>query len=89
MKLLLKEKLGYLLAIAGIFLIIFAGYWYMVKYQDMSQFIAFACLGFCFIIITILVLEIASLERKLGKFEKEIEYFEDKLLEKFPKLARK
>lgn len=84
----LRKKIAYLISILGVLLIVFASYWSLYKYPDPSQFFAFAGLGFGFILIGFFAIELDNQAKKLEKFEKEIEYFEDKLLEKYPSLTK-
>lgn len=83
----LKNTIGMVLIIASALMLLpFNVYWYLVRYNDISSFLSFSCVAICFIIIGILLFFMSGLESKVNKFKKEIEYFEEKLLDTFPRL---
>lgn len=69
--------------IIGIILLGYDTYWYLIIHKDPSQFIAFG-------IISVGIIALANIlnifYQRLTKMEKTIDYFEENLLERYPKL---
>ena len=83
----LKNIFGIILLAASVLILLpFNVYWYLVLYKDVSSFLAFASLAVSFIIIGVLMFFISDIENKLKKCQNKIEYFEEKLLDKYPEL---
>jgi len=85
----LKTKLLGLLFGIGVFINFFSIYWYAMRYNDLSQMIAFCCIGVSFVVIALISQEYLKQGKRIGKMEDQIEYFEDNLLIRFPKLRRR
>lgn len=69
----------------GILLVGYSGIWYLIINNDPSQFLAFTMLGVYAIVGSVIANEILVRQDKIIS---EMDYFEDKLLDKFPQLKR-
>jgi amino acid permease len=71
--------------IFGFLIMLLSAYWYLISHKDISQFLAFGVIGFMLIYIGTIIFDN---DKRIEKMQKAIDYFEDNLLDKFPKLKR-
>jgi len=71
--------------LVGILLLGYDTYWYLVSHHDPSQFVAFALISLGLILLANIL---NIFYQRLVKMEKEIDYFEDNLLERYPQLKK-
>jgi len=70
----------------GIVLLGYNTYWYLILWRDISSFIAFALIS---VGLIVLVNILNVFYQRIVKMQKTIDYFEDKLLDEYPKLKGK
>lgn len=79
----MKLKFSNLMGVFGLGIIGFAVYWYLIKYEDLSQFLAFAIIGIMLICFTIVFQELIKVREK-------VKYFDEMMAEEYDqRLKRK
>ena len=70
-----------LMSAGGIGLIFFAGYWYLISHEDLSQFLSFSIIGVLICLFVVVIDE-------MNKLRQEVDYFDDMMVEEFERKRR-
>jgi len=78
----MKDLKVKMMAVAGVGLIAFASYWYLIAHEDPSQFISFTMIGCLIMLFSIVVKEMERLRDRVN-------YFDDMMTEEYDKRIKK